>query len=728
MKKIFVTVLFLILFLASNQAFASKLPENEIKALSKTFTDMKVRFDGLIELSDGTQYVPVFPIQSVKQNPTKVVMTLPKDKPLKQKPDFFMFNTNLAFFKIIKKEDGKTTFAYSDEIPMDIKMGLLPQDLLVPTGFEMPGELRIIVGDLVMPVLPPKEFKEVNLVTNKEVTNSPRTQLVEQAAQQVANKYFYTTSFNLNTVNVLNADNGQAFKQIQFSSIPSDIKLSNEGKYLLVSTIKNGNVFVVDALKAQVLKELKVGSKPSFITVSDSENLAYVANRGAKAISVIDLISMETKEDIPVKGNPTYIEVVDDGLTLYYLDAINGIVYSLTKQDNELEPFTIKPLFRTNNVSKIQYANKKIYTLDRGKNELDIFYIKGKPLKEGAVNSFDITPVEEENPEQTEVNVEDEKVAEVDKEEIAVADNSADKAEEVVAVEENATPAEEKAEDKEDDVDIFDDPNNPFNRGVIDINKDKIYPLLDEKQMNQKGNVKKEEKLAEQETTAEVKEENETANVVEEDTSIAEENPITETETTEKVSFKDKTKKFFRSVLYYKEDDLADTAALNPENQVVVFARNLEEYEKEEIPEEETKKSFLQNAKEKFLDYMMYTPVTEEESPIEKLQSAVEKQMDFIKLDTRANDFVIVDEKLYLLCSDSYTIQVYDVNTLKNINTIKLDEVGYYNSIKISKDKTTGILTNITSKELVLFDVKSDKVIQKLPVSVNVHNVVITGK
>lgn len=728
MKKIFVTVLFLILFLASNQAFASKLPENEIKALSKTFTDMKVRFDGLIELSDGTQYVPVFPIQSVKQNPTKVVMTLPKDKPLKQKPDFFMFNTNLAFFKIIKKEDGKTTFAYSDEIPMDIKMGLLPQDLLVPTGFEMPGELRIIVGDLVMPVLPPKEFKEVNLVTNKEVTNSPRTQLVEQAAQQVANKYFYTTSFNLNTVNVLNADNGQAFKQIQFSSIPSDIKLSNEGKYLLVSTIKNGNVFVVDALKAQVLKELKVGSKPSFITISDSENLAYVANRGAKAISVIDLISMETKEDIPVKGNPTYIEVVDDGLTLYYLDAINGIVYSLTKQDNELEPFTIKPLFRTNNVSKIQYANKKIYTLDRGKNELDIFYIKGKPLKEGAVNSFDITPVEEENPEQTEVNVEDEKVAEVDKEEIAVADNSADKAEEVVAVEENATPAEEKAEDKEDDVDIFDDPNNPFNRGVIDINKDKIYPLLDEKQMNQKGNVKKEEKLAEQETTAEVTEENETANVVEEDTSIAEENPITETETTEKVSFKDKTKKFFRSVLYYKEDDLADTAALNPENQVVVFARNLEEYEKEEIPEEGTKKSFLQNAKEKFLDYMMYTPVTEEESPIEKLQSAVEKQMDFIKLDTRANDFVIVDEKLYLLCSDSYTIQVYDVNTLKNVNTIKLDEVGYYNSIKISKDKTTGILTNITSKELVLFDVKSDKVIQKLPVSVNVHNVVITGK
>ena len=123
---------------------------------------MKVRFDGLIELPDGTQYVPVYPIQSVKQNPTKVVMTIPKDKPLKQKPDFFMFNTNLAFFKIIKNEDGKSTFVYSDEIPMDIKMGLLPQDLLVPTGFEMPGELRIIVGDLIIPILPNKEFKEVN--------------------------------------------------------------------------------------------------------------------------------------------------------------------------------------------------------------------------------------------------------------------------------------------------------------------------------------------------------------------------------------------------------------------------------------------------------------------------------------------------------------------------------------------------------------------------------------
>ena len=43
MKKIFVTILFLILFLASNQAFASKLPENEIKAFFENLFNIEIR-------------------------------------------------------------------------------------------------------------------------------------------------------------------------------------------------------------------------------------------------------------------------------------------------------------------------------------------------------------------------------------------------------------------------------------------------------------------------------------------------------------------------------------------------------------------------------------------------------------------------------------------------------------------------------------------------------------
>lgn len=667
MKKIFVTILFLIILLGSaNEVFATKLPENEVKALRQTFKTMKVRFDGMIELPDGTKYIPVFPLQEKAQNPTKVIMTLPKNKPLNQKPDFFMFNTNFAFFKVIKKDESKTTVTYSDSIPMDVKMGLLPQDLLVPTGFEMPGELRIIVGDLMIPILPNKDFKEVNLITGKDVDNSPRTQLVAQAAQQVANKYFYTTSFNKNTVNVLNADNGKAFKRIEFSSIPSDIKYTTDG-YLLVSTWKNGNIFVVDAAKAKVLKEIKVGTKPSYITISGSENLAYVANRGESAISVIDLTSMQVLDPIAVNGRPSYIQVADDGLTLYYLDAVAGIVYQLTKTDKYFTPSNIKALFRTNNIAKIQYLNDKIYTLDRGKNELDIYYLKGKPQKDCVVKDFDITPVEvEETVVDNEKNVENIKTEKTKK----------------------------KASKKHS--------KNGVEEAITEENKEQVATLTSES-----------EDSLEQPAVA--------------TTSDIEDIPFQdEQKHKKKFDIKATSKKAFRALLYYKEDDVAEGQALNPENQVEVLTQNTEEYEPDAEPEK--KVSRWTKAKTMFLDYMKYVPDEPEITPVEAIKLSADKQMDFIKLQERANDFVIINDKLYLLCSDDYIIKVYDLNTIKNIDTIELDKVGYYNSIKVSEDKTTGILTNISSKELILFDTETDKVIQKLPVSVDVHNVVITGK
>ncbi|MCQ2958196.1 MAG: hypothetical protein MJ180_04760, partial [Candidatus Gastranaerophilales bacterium] len=392
MKRIFAVLLFLILFIASNEAFATKLPEGEVNLFKQTFSNVKVRFDGILELSDGTTYIPVFPIQEIPQNSVTLKQTIPKNKTLKDKPDFVMFNTNFAFFKLIRK-NNKSSVVYNNEIPIEIKMGLLPQDLLVPQGFEIPGELRIIIGDLVIPVLPPKDYKEVVITQpNAPKDESPQTKLVAQAAKQLSNKYFYSNSFNQPAINILNADNGKAFKKILFSSIPSDIALTNNGKYLLVSTWRNGKVFVVDTVKTQVLKEIQAGEKPSYISVCDDENLAFIANRGESKITVIDLESMREKDPLIVKGNPSYMVLSEGSEKMFYLDGITGIVYSMDKKDSYFEPYTIKPLFKSNNISKIQIANDKIFTLDRGRNELQIYYLNGKNTDE-IVNVSDISPI-----------------------------------------------------------------------------------------------------------------------------------------------------------------------------------------------------------------------------------------------------------------------------------------------------------------------------------------------
>ena len=106
-------------------------------------------------------------------------------------------NLILAVIKLIKK-DNKSTVVYNNDIPIEVKMGLLPQDLLVPQGFEIPGELRIIIGDLVIPVLPVKDYKEVIISQNSAVSTTdvaPKTTLVTQAAKQLSNNYFYSINF-----------------------------------------------------------------------------------------------------------------------------------------------------------------------------------------------------------------------------------------------------------------------------------------------------------------------------------------------------------------------------------------------------------------------------------------------------------------------------------------------------------------------------------------------------
>ena len=154
MKKIFALLLFFILIGISSQVLASKLPEKELNVLTKTFPKMKVRFDGMIELRDGTSYVPVFPVQTGENiTEVKVVKTIPNTA-LKNKPDFIMFNTNFALFKVISK-NGKATIIDSADMPYEIKMGILPQDLLVPSGFEIPESMKLIAGDLIIPISNP---------------------------------------------------------------------------------------------------------------------------------------------------------------------------------------------------------------------------------------------------------------------------------------------------------------------------------------------------------------------------------------------------------------------------------------------------------------------------------------------------------------------------------------------------------------------------------------------
>ena len=114
--------------------------------------------------------------------------------------------------------------------------------------------------------------------------------------------------------------------------------------------------------------------------------------------------------------------------------------------------------------------------------------------------------------------------------------------------------------------------------------------------------------------------------------------------------------------------------------------------------------------------------------PIEQIKLTVNKQMDFVTPELRANDFIVANNKIYFLCSDNYTILVYDLMAKDFVKSVELNNVGYYNAIKVSNDRQTVMLTNISSKELTLLDVETDEIVKKLPLNVDVHNIVIIGR
>ena len=95
MRRIYGVLLFLILFAFTNCAFASKIPEAELQLLKDAFPKLTVRFDGVVQLPDGTSYIPVYPLKTEFPE-TNVVLstTVPANKTIKDKPDFLMFNTN----------------------------------------------------------------------------------------------------------------------------------------------------------------------------------------------------------------------------------------------------------------------------------------------------------------------------------------------------------------------------------------------------------------------------------------------------------------------------------------------------------------------------------------------------------------------------------------------------------------------------------------------------------
>lgn len=362
-KLIFASIIFSIF--VCNSVFAYNFEPKLRKYLLKQEPNVEIRFDGLVTFPDGSRYLPVTP--SVVENVAKVKVyyTYPNKKQLKERPEVIVFNNNYSLVKIIPLGDEKYTLCSYEDLPMSVKTGLLPQDMLVPSGLTVPDHIKGIMGDLVIPLVSEVGIGKKLVITAKKYSNIDKS---------VNNKLYLTTYFSSNLIRVFDAKKSKAVYTLNLNGMPRTIKPFYNERYLFVLLRGQDHIDIVDLKDESVARQLDFNVEPTEIVVDNLKNVAYVATTEENSIYKIDCKDVTLVEKIKITGIPQSLTLSEDGNQLAYIDKNTSKLYCITIDEN----YRVDEFCDTSNVAKIIIKDDNLYLVSRTDNLLEKYKITKK--------------------------------------------------------------------------------------------------------------------------------------------------------------------------------------------------------------------------------------------------------------------------------------------------------------------------------------------------------------
>lgn len=368
MKKLILTLI-LMLATATN-VFAAKIPDNVKSLIKKDFAKADFRFDGLITMPDGTLYLPLFPALVKKPEKLEVVSTVPANQTLAQEPDIVILNNDFVLLKVLIDQKGRKTVLNLKDPPIEVKTGLLPQDMLVPSGLVIPDNIKGIMGNLQIGTAQDAGIR-INsepFLENKTVKTSQTTKNLVEKVPQLDNKTLYIATCYSKNIQVVQGETKTPEYALSQTSIPIDMKATPDDKFLLVTSYGKTFVNVISLADERIIRQLDLTTPAESIVIDKWKNRAYVSSGDDSSIYIIDLGTMALKQKIKVKGFCQKLYLSDDGSKLFYIDGKTNDVWAI-EIDND---FVIKNIGNFPNISKISYTQGKIYLTSRTKNRLAI--------------------------------------------------------------------------------------------------------------------------------------------------------------------------------------------------------------------------------------------------------------------------------------------------------------------------------------------------------------------
>ncbi len=359
MRKVLIVLA--IMLTVSMPVNAAKLPDNVQNFVKEAFPETDFRFDGVVILPDNTVYLPLIPSKFNNSETITIKSTIPAGKTMAQKPDAVILSNDYVLLKMITNNKGKNTVIDLPAPPLELRTGLLPQDMLVPKNLIIPSSLKNIIGNLniqtskdtglVIPVAQPKTGAVVNSLTLTPV---------------LKDKVMYIASNASKNIQVVTPERKIASYALAQDDIPISIK-GYEG-FLLVTSYGKKSLDVISLADEKVIKEISFKTQPEEIIIDKKNKIAYISSGEDASMYVISLETMTIKKQIRLNGMCEKVTLSDDGTKLFYNDKQTREVWAV-ELDND---YLLKEIGKFPNVSKIAYVNGKIYLTSRTKNRLAI--------------------------------------------------------------------------------------------------------------------------------------------------------------------------------------------------------------------------------------------------------------------------------------------------------------------------------------------------------------------
>ncbi len=364
MKKILLLA-GLILF-SSVPVFAAKIPDEVRSYILENVPQADIRFDGVIIFPDNTIYLPLYPSLFSDIKKLQVKTTYPANKSLKQEPDAIIFNNDFVLMKVLSDGEGHRTVLHQSNPPLQIRTGLLPQDMLVPSGLIIPENIKSIIGNLKIDTKNEDLIRVENSDSFEDFLSQAEPDVQQQLISQLKNKMVYVTTNYSKNIQVLKPASAVPSYSLAQKSIPIDVKAVKNGQFLLVTSYERPFVDVISVADTRFIKQISLGSNPEEILVDNASQKAYITSPAASTIYVVDLNTMSLIQKIKVNGYCEKLILTED--KMFYVDKLKNEIWGIElKKDYELKDIGHFP-----NVSAVAFKDNKLYLSSRTKSRVAI--------------------------------------------------------------------------------------------------------------------------------------------------------------------------------------------------------------------------------------------------------------------------------------------------------------------------------------------------------------------